>query len=319
MTRMNSARLVVGLCVGLVGLGHGTVLAQDAGARSAIAALLKSSSGTYRVAAGRVSPLKDAEAASTAVFVQADAYRRGQAGAVQVPIMVGAIAKGPWSAEVEVLNTAAGAQPTVLSLTGAPGRVKEVREVTLAPGTYAVAVAIAWRGADNTWEGAVAREEWKIPTFGASSLEVSPVVLGESVVKVRETGAKPFVFGPTNVTPAAVNHFKPSDKLHVALRVSGFAPDADAKPDVTVEYVFEQRFKDRYVFFNKAKAQELNAKTLSKTFDGHARLMATGLSIPLDAFPAGTFQLTVRVRDKKAETDRDPANNLRRRGLVSRL
>jgi hypothetical protein len=268
-----------------------------------IQALLRAPAGSYLVTGNKLS--KAPEDSGSPVFVQADAYRRSANG-VQVPVVVGVESKEPWVLKLEILSTASAApgqanRPTEVTLTGQPGRAREIRELTLQPGIYAVAVALARRGGGESWVGSVAREEWTIPSLAAGVLEASPVVLGESVTTVRETGAKPFVFGTTNLTPTAVNRFRAADKIHVALRVSGWKADADAKPDVTVEYVFQQQFKDRYRFFNKTKPQELNAKTLKPTFDGRDGMLDTGMTIPLAAFPPGEFQLVVRVRDKRTQ------------------
>ena len=186
-------------------------------------------------------------------------------------------------------------------MSGQPGRVREMRELTLQPGTYAVAAALAWRGQGSTWHGTVSREEWSIPSLSSQTLEASPVVIGESATTASSRGAvaKPFVFGATTLTPAVVNRFRPSDKIHLALRVSGWKADAEAKPDVTVEYVFQQQFKDHYRFFNKTRPQELNAKTLSRSFDGRDGMLETGMTVPLSAFPPGSFQLVVRIKDKR--------------------
>jgi hypothetical protein len=285
------------------GVVHGQRAASGPSADAAtIAALAQAPSGTWAVTGGRRTPV---EHDAATVFAQADAYRRTDGG-VLVPIAVGASVSEP--CEILVRIGRAGAAPdssraaAEFSMAGGPGQVRETREVTLQPGTYEMSALLVRRGQGRAWVGTVARRPLVVPNLSATVFEASPVVIGEDVAVEREVATpRPFVFGATSLKPAATNRFHQADKLHLALRVYGWKGDTDAKPDLSVEYVFRQSFKNGLRFFNKTKPQALNAATLSKSFDGRGGALAAGISIPLEAFPPGEFQVVVRVKDKRTQ------------------
>lgn len=282
----------------LLAASPGEALGQSA-ASPAIPLLLSARPGTYLVRDRTLEPA--APSAALAVFLQADALRADEASGVLVPLSFGVQAPAGWTLGLEVHAAGAeGGQPVaVLSLAGSAGLAREQRELTLSPGEYEMAVAVAVPRGDGTWVGTTERQRLSVPNPRAG-LAASPLVIGERVASAAGSGApKPFVFGTAAITPAATNRFRQSDRLNVALRVEGWKPDEASKPDVTVEYVFRQRMKDRLVFFNKTKPQTLAAATLPKTFDGGRGTVATGMVIPLAAFPAGDFQLEVRVTDRR--------------------
>lgn len=282
---------------------HGQRAAGAAPDAVSLAALLQAPTGAWAVTGGQLTPLENG---AVPIFAQADAYRRTDAG-VLVPVAVGATVGEPWSVHVRVvragdLNAASSATAADLTLNGGPGQVRETRELTLQPGSYEMVAVLVRKGAGRSWIGTVDRRPLVVPSMTPTVLETSPVVMGEAVTSEREAGApRPFVFGATSMKPAAANRFHQADKLHLAFRIYGWKPDAEARPDLTVEYVFQQVFANGPRFFNKTKPQEFNAKTLSKLFDGQAAMLAAGISVPLTAFPPGEFQVVVRVKDKRTQ------------------
>jgi hypothetical protein len=264
--------------------------------------LLEALPGTYTVAGGRLAPADPS--AAIPVFVQADALRPAEGAGVRVPLAVGVGASAPWVMQVQVSAPGAdvsGAPSSSLRFAGQAGVVRDSGETTLAPGEYDMVVAIAQRKDGRQWIGTTWRQPLSVPNL-SGGLAASPVVLGEkATVSNPADSGRPFVFGPTAITPAPLNRFRQADRIHVGLRINGWKADAQSKPDVTVEYVFEQQVKDRLRFFNKTKPQDLNASTLGPTFDGQAGVLATGMTIPLAAFPPGEFQLVVRIKDRRTQ------------------
>lgn len=269
-----------------------------------MAALLRAPEGAYVVSGGRLAPAEDRDA--TPLFVQADFDHRG-ATARQVLVAVGTQASGPWTLQLEVNPAGQSRRDTDppaarLSLSGQPGRVRDVRQLALAPGSYEIVAALVRLGDAGGVLGTVVRRPLVVPSAPSSTLVASPIVLGEAVSS-SPVGAdgEPFRFGPSRLTPAVINRFRQADRLHLALRVFGWKADASAKPDLTVEYLFQQQIGPRLRFFNKTRPQELNAATIEKAFDGASGEVTAGMSVPLEAFPPGSFQVTVRIRDKRTQ------------------
>jgi hypothetical protein len=72
-----------------------------------------------------------------------------------------------------------------------------------------------------------------------------------------------------------------------------------SKPDVQVEYNFNQKTAEGEKFFNKTQPSQLNATTLPPEFDfakGHQ--LTEVQTIPLASFPPGDYRLEIKVTDK---------------------
>lgn len=267
-------------------------------------ALLKASPGTYVVTNGNLQPAE--EAATVPIFVQADA-QRGAQGLVQVRLAVSGDVAQAWTMRLRVTRVGDGTAgrdnvATTESIAGPGGTLTTIREFTLAPGSYETVVALTRRGSGSSWIGTVVRHPLVVPDLWANRLTVGQVVLGDRVAAARsEEKDRPFTFGSTSLIPATVNRFRQADDLHMAFRIYGWKADADAKPDLNVEYVFYQKTGARFRFFNKTKAQPLNPQTLASAFDGSSGTVATGMSVPLGSFPTGEFEVTVRVLDKRTQ------------------
>lgn len=286
-----------------------TLQAQQGGPRvdaPTMAALLRSSPGTFAVANGRLTPA--GASAAISMFVQTDAYRRAER-VVQVPMVIAAEIAEPWSLRLQISRTGAAAPGTPAggaaeaSLSGAPGSLREVREFALKPGDYEATAVLVRRGTGRDLIATVVREALKVPDLSGGTLIASPIVLGEQADTVpRENVGRPFVFGTTSLIPASANVFRQDGWLHAAFRIYGWRGDDEAKPDVTVEYVFYQQTGARRRFFNKTKVQTLSSQSLGAAFDGKAGVVTAGTSIPLGAFPPGQFELDVRILDKRTKS-----------------
>jgi hypothetical protein len=270
---------------------------------AALDALVKAKPGAYLVNGRTIAPSADASALP--VFVQTDVYRRAEGG-IEVTVAIGAQAPGAWAARLRIAKAGATGnegRAAEATLSGLAGSVRQTSHFTLQPGNYELVLALVAGKGGSGGIGTVVRQGLTVPDLAAQTLASSPMVLGDAVSYVAgDAPSRPFVFGTTQLMPAARNQFRQSDQLHIACRVYGWKADADAKPDLTVEYVFQEHIHDHVRFFNKTKTQELNARTLARTFDGKAGAVAVGMTVPLGAFPTGEFDLVVRIKDKRTQT-----------------
>jgi hypothetical protein len=271
--------------------------------RASVAALLGADPGTYVMADGRLE--RADENADVQVLVQADA-RRGTNPRARVPLAITGEVHQDWTMHIRIVRAdgpAARANPVEDAVSGPAGQVRAIREFMLEPGNYETVVALVRQVDGRGWIGTIVRHPMSVPDVWAGPIAAAPVVLGDSVAAARpEERDRPFVFGPTRLTPAIANRFKQGGDLHFALRVYNWKADESAKPDLTLEFVFHQRMGDRLRFFNKLKPQAINARTLGAIFDGTAGAVAAGMTVPLASFPPGEFELSVRIVDARTRT-----------------
>jgi hypothetical protein len=138
-----------------------------------------------------------------------------------------------------------------------------------------------------------------VPHHWKGPLTVTPLVLADAVAAAPRSAAvpRPFVFGPTALTPAASDGFPQGGVLHCAFRIFNWRAEEGKKPDLTAEYRFYQQTGRGRIFFNKTKPQHLGADTLGESFDPRSGAVTAGLSVPLQGFPFGEFEMAVRVTD----------------------
>jgi hypothetical protein len=251
--------------------------------------------GTYQLRGGSIDPATP----PLPMLVQADVLRAADR-TVRVPISLGS--RLPQSGTVRLRVIAASAPSRVIADVNEPagaGPLHLIREFPLAAGSYEIQAAVAY-GPGGAQTAALAKTSLTVPDPWGTTLAVTPVVLGETVgLAPQEARSRPFNFGPTALTPATAAAFAQSDMLHVAYRIYNWRAEADEAPDLTAEYVFHEEAARRPLFFNKAKAQRLNAQTLGKAFDPRGGAVAAGLSVSLTPFPPGEYRLTVRVHDNR--------------------
>lgn len=254
--------------------------------------------GTYVVSAGSLAPAAE----TVPLVLQADAFRAaGQA--IHVTLALGGEVPRGTAVRLRVLSpegTAAGPPRVVADATASAqeGRMRLVREFTLGAGDYDVQAAVGHPGTGSGPIAALVKYRLTVPDVWRGPLVVTPIVLGEAVSAAPRTPEnRAFVFGPTALTPATSNGFAQGGDLHLAFRVFNWKSESGQKPDLTAEYVFYQQGDKRLTFFNKIKPQRLGADTLGEAFDPAAGVVTAGMSVPLQAFPLGEFQLKVRVTD----------------------
>jgi hypothetical protein len=282
--------------------------AQTAASASPLDNLLNRASatspGTYVVTASSIEPASS----NLPVVVQADTLRGTDRTRqiVRVPIAIGA--NVPASASVRLrIVTAGTATPRVVGNangSGPAGQLRLVHDFSLAPGKYEIQAAVGYRQTGSGLIAALAKNSLTVPDVWNTPLAVTPVVIGDGVIPAQRSGAQPFAFGATTLSPAVQTAFPQQGEIDVAFRVFNWTADpatpGESKPDLTVEYAFfQQNGARKRVFFNKMKPQRLTADTLGSTFDFAAGMVAAGMRIPLVAFPYGDFDLRVRVTDNR--------------------
>jgi hypothetical protein len=259
--------------------------------------------GTYAVNGDGIVPAESA----IPVIVQADVLR-GRDKTIRVPIAIGTEVRVPSSVRLRVVTAGGGAPRVAGEATGAgePGHVRLVHDFTLAPGTYDVYAVVGPRRAEGSTVAALARMRLTVPDVWNGPLAVTPVVVGDGVVRAPGANPQAFTFGATTLSPTVTDRFPPSGSVNVGLRIFNWStpPGAkaeEAKPDVTVEYLFYEQTSKRRAFFNKVKPQRLAADTLAKEFDPATGMVTAGVNVPLLSFPFGDFALKVRVTDNRSK------------------
>jgi hypothetical protein len=262
--------------------------------------------GTYTVSERSLDPAPE----TIPLVVQADAYR-GPGSAATVAVLLGGEVPPESDVRLRIVAVPGGqaAAPRVVgdaTARGQTGRLRLVREFPLASGDYEIQAVAGRRGTGEAVTAALARLPLAVPDVWSGPLAVTPIVLGAAVAAMpRAAEARPFVFGPHLLAPAASDAFARAGELHVAFRVfnwkaEGDGAGADARPDLTVDYAFYEQTGDRLTFFNRMKPQALNAATLGPGFDARTGVVSAGVSVPLEMFPYGRFQMRVRVTDNRS-------------------
>jgi len=239
------------------------------------------------------------------LVIQADALR-GSDKAVRIVVALGSRVTLPAVTRARIVTVARpGAARSVLSEisgTSAAGLVRSVGNAVLQPGEYELQAAVAQRGRRGDVLVSFTRAPLVIPDLWQGGLAVSPIVLADAVATAPAASAgSAFAFGPTALWPATTDRFAQARELSVAFRVFNWSAPAEGKPDLSVEYVFYESAARGRHFFNKLKPQLLNTHTLGERFDAASGAVNSGMTIPLQAFPIGEFQLVVRVMDNRTK------------------
>jgi hypothetical protein len=254
--------------------------------------------GTYLVGEANLEPAP----VPLPLVLQADAYR-GPERTTRVTVILGGDVPAATEVRLRMLGPpatpGAAARPVAEAIaSGQSGAMRLVREFTLAPGDYDLVAAVGHARPEGGLRAALLTQRVSVPDVWRGSLAVTPLVLGDAVSEApRAAGGRSLVFGPTALSPAITDGFPQGGAMHVAYRIFNWKAEPGQKPDLTAEYTFRQQTGKRLLFFNKTKPQKLRADTLAKGFDPAAGVVSAGMSIPLQGFPFGEFQLTVRVTD----------------------
>ncbi len=187
------------------------------------------------------------------------------------------------------------------------------RAFAVPAGDYDVYVAIAEQvGKPSKDKAAIGRtailkQELAVPQYWGTDLTTSPVILAEKIDQLsaplppEEQMSRPFVLGSMEIIPATDKTFTKKEELSLIFLIYNVQVNETGKPDLEVEYRFNQKTGETEKFFNRTQPQLFNATTLPPQFDVRAgHQVVGGQTIPLASFPEGEYRLEIKVNDKLA-------------------
>jgi len=210
-------------------------------------------------------------------------------------------------------KTAAAAPPSYpwqnIYFIDMPADGKISRAIAVPPGEYEMFIAIKERAKDEKSKTppkiGVLQKTLTVPDF-STGLATSEVIVAKSIEQLQQplpankAAENPYVFGPLRVNPTNDGKFPKAGELNVLFWIyNAGLSSLTSKPDVQVEYNFNQKTADGEKFFNKTQPSQLNASTLPPEFDfakGHQ--LTEVQTIPLSSFPPGDYRLEIKVTDK---------------------
>jgi len=191
-----------------------------------------------------------------------------------------------------------------------PSDAKISRAIGLPPGEYEMFIAIKDKAKDEKSKTppkiGVLQKSLTVPDFNNGQLATSEIIVAKSIEQLpqplpaNKAAENPYVFGPLKVSPTTEPKFAKAGELNVIFWIyNAGVSSLTSKPDVQVEYNFNQKTADGEKFFNKTQPSLLNSTTLPPEFDfakGHQ--LTEVQSIPLASFPAGDYRLEIKITDK---------------------
>jgi len=156
-------------------------------------------------------------------------------------------------------------------------------------------------------QGAIQRE-LTVPDFQGTDLKVSSVIIATKVdvlaapLPPERQSDSPYTFQELKVTPSTDYKFTPAGSIGIIFWIYGAGVDpATKKPNLKVDFSFNQKLPDGEKHFKSTDPQELNPSTLPAEFSlNPGDPLRTGMEIELATFPAGEYHLEVKVADNVA-------------------
>lgn len=181
------------------------------------------------------------------------------------------------------------------------------RGLWLLPGEYDLYVAMREKADKGLPRTVVMKQPINVPNL-SDGLAISSVILADSLGPAPAMGKKqtplddPFSIGGTKIVPAAHSRLPRTGELTAVFFIYNPVAGRGGKPDLVAEYTFYQRVgATGAVAFRQSPSQAFNAETLPAAFDLAARQQIMGgLAVSLSAFPAGDYELEVKVTDKSS-------------------
>lgn len=152
----------------------------------------------------------------------------------------------------------------------------------------------------------IVKQELSVPDLQDGDLTTSSIIVADSVDVLQtplspdRQADNPYTFGQMKITPSSTNTFTKKSDLNVIFWIYGAQVDPSTKkPNMVVDYSFNQKTSDGEKYFNKTEPQEMSASTLPPQFDLAAGHQLPGsLQVPLASFPVGDYHLQIKVTDK---------------------
>lgn len=203
---------------------------------------------------------------------------------------------------------------TVQMKAGASGQPMSVSRAFAVPaGEYDVYVAMAEQTGQPSKDKAaigratVLKHTMTVPNYWGAELTTTPIMIAQSVEQLTaplsadQQMDRPYVLGNMEITPAPDSMLSKKEELSLLFLIYNVQVNEAGKPDLDVDYRFNQKTGDTEKFFNRTQPQQFNATTLPAQFDVRAgHQVVGGQTIPLASFPEGEYRLEIKINDKLA-------------------
>ncbi|MGE5813425.1 MAG: hypothetical protein ACM36C_02965 [Acidobacteriota bacterium] len=203
---------------------------------------------------------------------------------------------------------------TVQLKAGASGQPMSVSRAFAVPtGDYDVYVALAEQTGQPSKDKAaigrtaVLKHTMTVPDYWGTELTTTPIMVAEKVEQLSaplsqdQQLERPYVLGNMEIAPAPDNVLSKKEELSLLFLIYNVQVNEAGKPDVDVDYRFNQKTGDTEKFFNRTQPQQFNASTLPPQFDVRAgHQVVGGQTVPLASFPEGEYRLEIKINDKLA-------------------
>lgn len=174
------------------------------------------------------------------------------------------------------------------------------RAIALPAGEYDIYIALADRAHLKDRPPVVSQQTLVIPNYWNDQLAVSAPILASEVRTLQSPPSRqdqlahPYTFGLAQVVPAATPEFSPNEALSIVYQICNYgAPDTD----LVANYAFYRRVDGERRLFNRTQPQSLTDDDLPKPSNIWETQAFTMQTVPLQSFPAGSYELEVTVRD----------------------
>lgn len=236
----------------------------------------------------------------------------------------GATAPAPPSDDKEKKDEKGAASPapmapfedlhTVQLKAGAAGQpISLSRAFAVPTGDYDVYVALAEQTGQPSKDKAaigrtaVLKHTINVANYWGPELTTTPIMIAEKVEQLAapltqdQQMERPYVLGNMEIMPAPDNMLSKKEELSLLFLIYNVQVNDAGKPDLDVDYRFNQKTGDTEKFFNRTQPQQFNASTLPPQFDVRAgHQVVGGQTIPLASFPEGEYRLEIKINDKLA-------------------
>ncbi len=187
------------------------------------------------------------------------------------------------------------------------------RAFAVPTGDYDVYVAVGEQTAQPSKDKpgigrtAVLKQSIAVPNYWGTELTTTPIMIAHAVEQLsaplsqEQQLERPYVLGNMEITPATDHVLSKKEELSLLFLIYNVQVNESGKPDLEVEYRFNQKTGETEKFFNRTQPQQFNATTLPPQFDVRAgHQVVGGQTIPLASFPEGEYRLEIKINDKLA-------------------
>jgi hypothetical protein len=151
----------------------------------------------------------------------------------------------------------------------------------------------------------VLKQSLTVPNYWGPELTTTPILIAQNVEQLSSPLSqdqqleRPYVLGNMEIVPAPDHVLSKKEELSLLFLIYNVQVSETGKPDLEVEYRFNQKTGETEKFFNRTQPQQFNATTLPPQFDVRAgHQVVGGQTIPLASFPEGDYRLEIKINDK---------------------